>query len=433
MLFKDIVMLNENMEIQEGMYLGTKGSFITYLDSKEPENADKYGEVYADTSGKLFIPAFYNAHAHNAMHLMRGYGENLSLMNWLNNRIFPFEDKIIYEDIYHATLASCAEMLKFGIVSSSDMYFFPMAAGRAYAESGLKANFSATFTCFDDTPLKEMPSYKTALELMEEFGGFKEERLKPAFSLHAEYTSNERFVKELAVAAAEVGSLMHVHISETAGEVADCRKRHENRSPVRYLADCGLLDLPTTAAHCVHIDDEDIAILKEKNVSVASCPVSNLKLASGVCPAVKLLDAGINLALGTDSVASNNNLNILEEIKLFSILHKGIENDPTIIMPSQSIYAATRAGALSQCRDDCGYLKEGFRADIAVIDVSGIHMQPHHNLLNNLVYSACGGDIVMTMADGKVLYEKGEYKTLDIEEITFHTEKICERIISQLS
>lgn len=429
MLFKNITMLDEHMEIRTGMYLGTEGSFITYIGDKMPENSARYGEVYADSAGKLFIPAFYNAHAHNAMHLMRGYGENLSLMDWLNDRIFPFENKMLPDDIYHATLASCAEMLKFGIVSSSDMYFFPMSAGQAYAESGLKANFAVTFTCFDDTPLADMPSYHTALRLMEEFGSFSEERLKPGMALHAEYTSNERFVRELAEAAMAAGSLMHVHISETAGEVDACRKRHENRSPVRYLADCGLLDMPTTAAHCVHLDDEDIAILKEKNVSVASCPVSNLKLASGICPAMKILDAEINLALGTDSVASNNNLNLLEEIKLFAILHKGTAGDPTVITPAQSLYAATRAGALAQGRSDCGYLKEGFRADISAIDITGIHMQPAYNLLNNLVYSSCGGDVFMTMADGRILYENGSYKTLDIEKIIFNTEKTRLRIL----
>lgn len=432
MLFKNITMLDENMQIRSGMYLGTEGCFITYLSDKAPTDATRYGEEYGSADGRLFIPAFYNAHAHNAMHLMRGYGENLSLMSWLNDRIFPFEGRLIPDDIYYATLASCAEMLKFGIVGSNDMYFFPSAAGRAYDESGLKANFSVTFTCFDDTPLAEMQSYKNALELMEQFGGFEEKRLIPSMALHAEYTSNERFVRELAAAAAETGSAMHVHVSETAGEVADCRQRHENRSPVRYFADCGLFDMPTTAAHCVHIDDDDIAILREKKVSVASCPVSNLKLASGICPAVKLMEAGVNVALGTDSVASNNNLNMLEEVKLFAILHKGIGGNPTIITPAQAICAATRAGALSQGRSDCGFIKEGFRADIAAVDTTGIHMQPAYNLLNNLVYSACGSDIVMTMADGKLLYDNGEYKTLDIDKIICHTEKSRARIISEL-
>ena len=208
--------------------------------------------------------------------------------------------------------------------------------------------------------------------------------------------------------------------------------KRQGKSPVKYLADLGVFDVPTTAAHCVHIDEEDIAILADKKVTVASCPKSNMKLASGFCPVGKLLQSGANVALGTDSVASNNNLNMLEEIKTFALIHKGVSGDPTLITPAEALYAATRAGAVAQGRQDCGYLKEGYKADIVALNIDTIYMRPSHNQLNNLVYASCGSDIVMTMVDGRVLYDRGSFQHLDIEKLLYETEHSCQRILREL-
>ncbi|MDO4582450.1 MAG: amidohydrolase [Bacillota bacterium] len=431
MLFKDITLIDEQMHIRPHMYVGCAGAQISYIGDAPPDDGQRYGEVY-DGRGKLLLPAFYNAHSHAPMYALRGYGENLSLMDWLNTRIFPFENQLTGGDVYTAAALSAAEMLRFGIASTNDMYMFGEAVCRAFCESGVKANFARAIACAEDTSIAGHPSHLEALALLADYNNAADGRIRIDFSLHAEYTNSERVIREVAAAAVEQGVGMHVHAAETAGETEGCRHRHQGRSPVRYLADCGVFDAPAVAAHCVHIDDDDIAILHEKGVSVASCPKSNLKLASGFCPAPQLLAAGVNCALGTDSVASNNNLNMLEELRVFALLHKGATQDPTLITPGEAIYAATRAGALSQRREDCGLIKSGYRADLAVIDADRVYMQPQHDMLSNLVYAACGSDVCLTMVDGRVLYRDGEYTTLDIERLQYDNRRAIERILGEL-
>ena len=224
---------------------------------------------------------------------------------------------------------------------------------------------------------------------------------------------------------------MHIHVSETQSEHEECKKKY-GKTPVRLFNDIGAFDSPALAAHCVWIEGEDFDILKEKGVSVASNPISNMKLASGVCNVPELLRRGINVAIGTDSVASNNSLNFFEEMKIFAMASKMYYHDPKAVTPAEALYAATRAGAIAQGRDDAGLLKEGFKADLIMVDISGPNMYPVHDMLNNLVYSASGTDVVMTMSDGKIVYENGEYKTIDIEKTVFETQKATEGILRRL-
>lgn len=429
MLFKDIAIVNENFEIEEHKYVGVKGEFIDCIADAMPQQ--DYGEEY-NGRGKLLLPAFYNTHSHLPMAILRGYAENLALMDWLQGRIFPFEAKLTPDDIYYGTLMGVAEMYRYGIAGTTEMYIQQEPLGRAFLESGAKANFCVSTIWMGNESYFDLPYYKEATENFKRFNGANNGRMIAEFCIHAEYTSTERIVKEAAGVAAEYGAGMHIHASETRSEVDLCRKRHQRRSPIRYMYDCGIFEVPTTAAHCVHIDDEDVAILKEKNVTVATCPKSNAKLASGICPVESLLKAGVNVAIGTDSVASNNNLNMIEEMRFFNLLQKGVEVDPTVITPAQTLYAATRAGAISQRRMDCGLVKEGFRADLAVMDVDTPSMKPVYNLLNNLVYAASGSDIVLTMVDGDVMYRDGAYTTLDIERIEYELDRRKNRILAEL-
>lgn len=429
MLFKDISIIDEFFEVKEHMYVGVDGAYIKYVGDTMP--TDDYGEVY-EGKNRILIPAFYNMHSHIPMALMRGYGENLPLMTWLQGKIFPFEAHLTEDDMYWGALMGVAESLRYGIASCTDMYLNENATGRALAESGFKSNFSSCVFCWDDSSYFDLPYYKSALKAIKNYDGYDDGRLHAEFSLHAEYTSTEKAVKGLAEAIKKHNSSVHVHVAETASEVKECRERHEGRSPVRYLADCGLFDVPAVAAHCVYVDDDDIAILKEHNVTVATCPKSNLKLSSGVCPATAMIDSGVNLAIATDSVASNNNLNMIEEMRFFNLLQKGTTLDPTVITPQQTLYAATRAGAIGQGRNNCGLIKEGFRADITVMDTDTISNKPVHNMLNNLIYSASGDDVVLTMVDGKVLYNNGIYPTLDIEKISYECEQSRKRILGSV-
>ena len=429
MLFSDITTVDEKFNLKKHMYVGIKDDRIAYVSDKKPE--EDFGKIYPGKD-RMLIPAFYNAHSHLPMFLMRGYGENLSLMDWLNTKIFPFEAQLNDEDMYYGTLMGAAEMFRNGIGAASEMYLSYIPVCRALLQSGLKGNISRCVTCFTDADYKELPMYEDALKAIKEFDGADGGRLKVEFSLHSEYTTNEKVARGLAETVKKYGSSMHVHVSETAGEVSECRSRHEGRSPVKYLADCGIFDTPTVAAHCVHIDREDIEILKKYNVTVATCPKSNAKLASGICRVTSLLEAGVNVAIGTDSVASNNNLNMIEEMRFFNLLQKVVNNDSTVITPSQTLYAATRAGAIAQGRTDCGLIKEGFKADITVLDTDKPYMKPDYNMLSNLIYSASGNDVVLTMVDGKICYDDGEYPTLDIEKALYNCERSRKRITENL-
>lgn len=428
MLFKNISILNESFEIEENMYVGIDGEKITYISKEAPKRG--FGRVY-DGTGKLLMSGFVNTHAHSPMALMRGYGENMALQDWLNKKIFPFEAKLTGDAVYWATMLAMAESVRFGIVSTTDMYYFSEDMVRAIAESGTKNNLSRSITCFDDSELWELESAKEMKSLFETYHNAEGGRIKVDMSIHAEYTSTPKIVRQMAEYTSSIGANMHVHLSETQSEHEECKARH-GMTPAAYFNRLGLFDTPTTAAHCVWIEGEDFEILKEKGITVASNPVSNMKLASGVCNVPKLLDMGINVSLGTDSVASNNSLNYIEEMKYFATAAKERVKDPTAVTPKQALRAATSSGAQSQGRSDTGVLARGKKADLIVLDISGPHMHPVHSLINNLVYSASGSDVVLTMADGKILYENGKYFTIDLERAVYETERAAKKILQAL-
>lgn len=429
MLFKNITIIDENIVQKNNMYVGIEGDTITYIDDKMPKK--DFGSVY-EGKGKLLMSGFYNAHAHSAMTLMRGYAENLMLQEWLEKKIFPFETKLNSNAVYWGTMLAMAESIRFGIVSSTDMYYFCDDMIRAVLETGCKNNMGRGVTNFSDADLYDLDSFKEMKYTFDNFNQAGSGRIKVDMSLHAEYTSNPKTVMQMAEYTKEIGANMHVHVSETKFEHEACKQRNNGLTPIAYLNSLGLFETNSTAAHCVWIEGEDFKILKEKGVTVASNPISNLKLASGVCNVPKLLRKNINVAIGTDSVASNNSLNFIEEIKVFAISSKEKFGDPTVVTPVEAIRAATVGGAIGQGRTDCGKLKVGNKADLIVLDINQPQMKPAHSLINNLVYSASGSDVVLTMVDGKVLYENGEYKTLDIEKTMYEAEKAAESIIKQL-
>ena len=428
MLFKDITIIDEEFNVREHCYVGTENDLIAYISDKMPEK--DFGRVY-DGNGKLLMTGFYDVHAHTPMTLLRGYGENMNLQDWLFKKVFPFEDQLTGESVYNACMLSMAESLKFGIVSMSDMYYFMDDLAKAFIESGVKGNISRSISHFDDSDFMSSFRADEMIDCYKKYNGAADGRILVDMSLHSEYTTTPASAKQLADYTKKIGTGMQVHVAETESEFNECIERH-GKTPVKYLADLGIFDTPTTAAHCVWLTDEDFDILKEKNVTVAVNPISNLKLSSGVCNVPELLKRGINVAIGTDGVASNNSLNFIEEMKVFALLSKMQFKNPEVITPLETIKAATVNGAVSQRRYDCGLLKEGYKADLIVLDINQPNMHPVHNMLNNIVYSACGGDILMTMVDGKVLYENGEYKTIDLEKVIFNVEKHTKDILGKL-
>ena len=429
MLFKNITMLNENLDVEKERYVLVKGDRIAYIGDKPP--AEPCDREY-DGRGKLLMSGFFNAHAHSPMTLMRGYGENLALQDWLTKKIFPFEDKLDSNAVYWGTMLAMAESLKFGIVSTSDMYYFCEDMAEAVAECGAKSNISRSVTNIMGEDPQTLVSMKENTEFYNKYHNTADGRIKVDMSLHGEYTSDARTARVLADCARDAGDvIMHVHLSETKLEHEECKQRH-GMTPAAYMEKMGLFDVPALAAHCVYAEDDDLDIFRAKGVTVAANPVSNMKLASGVCNASKVIDKGVNLAIGTDSVASNNSLNFIEEMKTLAISSKVYYADPTLITPKDALRAATSGGAMAQGRTDSGILKVGNKADLIVLDISGPNMHPVHSLINNIVYSCSGGDVMMTMVDGNVLYENGIYSLIDIEKTVYEVEKATQRILERL-
>ena len=429
MLFKNITMLNENLDVEKERHVLVKGDRIAYIGDKPP--AEPCGREY-DGRGKLLMSGFFNAHAHSPMTLMRGYGENLALQDWLTKKIFPFEDKLDSNAVYWGTMLAMAESLKFGIVSTSDMYYFCEDMAEAVAECGAKSNISRSVTNITGEDPQTLTSMKENTDFYNKYHNTADGRIRVDMSLHGEYTSDARTARVLADCARDAGDvIMHVHLSETKLEHEECKQRH-GMTPAAYMEKVGLFDVPALAAHCVYAEDDDMDIFRAKGVTVATNPVSNMKLASGVCNASKVIDKGVNLAIGTDSVASNNSLNFIEEMKTLAISSKVYYADPTLITPKDALRAATSGGAMAQGRTDSGILKVGNKADLIVLDISGPNMHPVHSLINNIVYSCSGGEVIMTMVDGNVLYENGIYSLIDIEKTVYEVEKATQRILERL-
>ncbi|MEG0873763.1 MAG: amidohydrolase [Clostridiales bacterium] len=419
MLLKDISILNEDFEIKDHYYLGIKGRKIEYIGTKMPE--DNFGEIF-EGKDKLVMPAFYNAHAHTPMTILRGYGENMILQDWLFKKIFPFEAHLNEESVYYAALLGIGEMFRGGCVAATDMYKHGESIAKAFIDSGAKVNLSIGTICLDDSSYYDIKDYAENEHLFAQYHQSQNQRIKIDMSIHGEYTSSPKVVAEVADYAQKKGSRIQVHISETEAEHLECIERH-GKTPVGYFNDLGLFDMPTTAAHCVWISPEDMEILAEKGVFVGHCPVSNLKLASGFADIPTMLKKGVSVALGTDGAASNNNLSMLEELKIFALIHKGNQKNPLLITPQEALFTATRSGALSQGRDDCGLVKEGFCADLAVIDMNKPHLVPKEHILSHLVYSAQDSDVFMTICDGKIVYCDGKYPTMDMEKIMAEVNK----------
>lgn len=429
MLFCNIGLVDENFCYQENMYVGVQDDRIEYIGKEKP--AKDYGEEY-DGSRKVLMPGLVNAHTHSPMTLLRGYAENLPLDRWLNERVFPFEDRLNCDRAYYGTMLSIAEQLKSGTTSSSDMYFFQDGVLKAVKDAKAKTNFSRSLVSFGDDDFYHNDRAKEALEAVEKYHLTENGRIKVDMCLHAEYTNTLKFIEQFGEYTKDKGLINHIHLSETKSEHENCKQKY-GKTPARVFYDAGAMDAQTLFAHCVWIEPSDIELFKEKGASVAHCPASNLKLGSGVCDTYALLQNGINVAIGTDSAASNNSLDMLREMYLAAILPKGINNKADIITPKQILKMATRNGALAQGREDCGLVKEGFKADVIVLDLNKPNMYPDFDVINNIVYSANSSDVLLTMVDGEVLYRNGEFKYIDVEKVGFECNRIVRETVKEVT
>lgn len=427
-LFKNALILKSDGSYIKDGYLTVENSKITYVGKDEPTG--EYSRVI-DCSGKMLMPAFYNIHCHAAMTLFRGLGADLPLDRWLNEKIYPAEDRLTNKAVRVGSYIAAAEMIKFGVVSFSDMYFFSDETAKAVIESGMKANISRSLVSFDENAtIKGDTRFSEAKSLVETYNNAAEGRVIIDMAVHAEYTNKAKYCAEVADYTHANNLNMQVHLSETYSEHEACIERNGGKTPTEFLTETGIL-VPSekgtvTAAHCVYVTDNDIEIMKNNSVNVAHNPVSNLKLASGVMPLAKMLDAGLNVGLGTDGVASNNSLSILRELQFAALIHKGVNRKADITKASEICKLATENGAIAQGRRDCGRIEAGYKADIILIDLDSINNIPFVDPASTLAYSAKESDVVLTMCDGKILYENGEYKTIDIESLKSEAKETIE-------
>ncbi|WP_461613658.1 amidohydrolase [Clostridium sp. Marseille-QA1073] len=380
-----------------------------------------------DGSNKVVMPGIINAHTHIGMSLIRSYADDLPLWEWLNERIWPIEKKYIEEDIYNGDMLSIVEMIKSGTTCFLDMYFSLEQTAKAVEISGMRAVLSKSL---NGEINKDENKFDEVREFKKNWENRGDGRIKMMVAPHSPYTSSKAYLEKTIDLAKELELPIHIHVSESRKEVKDSFEEH-GVSPVKYLENLGLFKIPTVAAHCVHISDDDIEILNKYKVSVANNPCSNLKLANGFAPVEKMLNRGMNVALATDSSSSNNNLNMFEEIHTAALINKGINENPLSIPAIKALEMATKNGAKALfLEDEIGSLEVGKKADIILIDLNKPHLYPRHDIISLLVYSAQGSDVETVIIDGKIVMENYKMKTIDENEVMKRAKESVERIFS---
>ena len=413
-----VVTMDESMTVLTDAFVGVTDGKITHLSKRPPAEEDQ-PKTIIDATGMVMMPGIVNCHTHLPMSFLRGYADDYDLSTWLNDYIFPREARLDDRAVKAATLLSIAECLRFGTTSVSDMYDHCDAVCEAVAESGIKANVSRGTTMFlgDDFDPKTFWGCQELRQTKNKWHGHDDGRIRVEASVHGEYTSTHQLWDYLSRYCAEEEIGMHIHLSETAAEVEGSLDRN-GLTPAQVLDCHRVFDGRAIAAHCVHLTEEDMKLLAKRKVSAVHCPVSNLKLASGRADVLAMVKNGMNVALGTDSSASNNNLDMFEEMKAAALIAKEKNSDAGAFGAQAALMMATVCGARAQGRAaECGMIKEGMDADLCILDFSAPHLIPCHNVLNGLVYSAKGGDVAMTMVRGKILYQNGKFPTIDLQQV----------------
>ncbi|MBR5996119.1 MAG: amidohydrolase [Eubacteriaceae bacterium] len=360
-----------------------------------------------DGRGGLCMPPMVNAHTHAAMVLLRGVASDENLNDWLD-KVVPIEEMYTPQMIHDGTMLAIAQMIRTGTSAFADMYYHMHSVIDAVLETGIRANITRGSSSREGVD--------SHVSWFKDHDGAANGNLRVYMGIHAEYTSDEDIVSYAADTAASLGTGIHVHVSESAYEVAGCVERH-GCSPVEYFDRLGVFDLPTIAAHCVHLTGSDIALLGSKHVNIAHCPLSNLKLGNGIAPVRDLMGSGAAIAVGTDGASSNNSLDMFRETKAMSLLAKGSLNDPKAMSAEESLRCASLNGYRALGFGNAGLIKAGMDADMIVLDSASFNMFPGVDPAADAVYSATGEDVILNIVNGKVLYAFGEFKTLDIDKV----------------
>ena len=424
------LLMDEGFTTLRDGYVAVDGTQISYVGPDRP--AGRFDETI-DCTGKVMMPGFVNCHTHIPMTLMRGYGGGHDLQSWLNNFIFPAEAKWDDRAIAAATGLGLAEMIASGVTCIADMYMRTGVIAKQVLDAGISANLSVGGVYFgapEDFSPDKCGDCANQKALTEEWHMAGDGQIVADASIHGEYTSSAPLWQWMADYALEHGLGMHVHISETKKEHEECKARRDGLTPIQILNQYGVWDTRAIAAHCVHTTPEDWVIMADKGVSCVHNPYSNLKLGSGVAPIPAMSRAGVNVALGTDGVSSHNSVDFFDDMKLAAILHNGVGCDPMAVTARQALEMATVSGAKALGRNT-GRIEAGAAADLILVDFDAPNLSPCHDPAENLVFSAHGYNVCMNMARGKVIYQNGEFKTLDLDRIKAEVKQYALPLIFQ--
>ena len=400
----------------------TTGDTITSLAGDGADGCDRV----IDGRGMFAIPGLVNAHTHAYMTLFRNSADDLPFREWLFDRIMPMEDRIVEGDCYWTTLFGICEMLRTGTTTFLDMYIRPEDTARAVADSGMRAVLSRGLqgeTADDAGGLRRLREAKQDILA---YGSTTEGRITFMLAPHAPYTCAPAYLETVIETAEDLGVGIHTHLAESLGEIETIRERY-GCTPVELMEKVGLFRRHTAAAHCVQLTANDIRILRDNGVSVLTNPSSNLKLGNGFAPVPELLAAGVNVALGTDSAASNNTLNMFHEINMLALIHKGTHADAVTVTSTEAVTAATLGGAKALDLP-VGALAVGKKADIVLLDLGCPQLNPPTNLISSLAFSANGSEVDTVIVNGKILMEKRKLTTIDEERVIFESNRIFERV-----
>lgn len=401
--------------ILKNMFVGIEKDIIKFISKDIPNDFVYSYEI--DGKHKLLMPGMTNAHTHIPMSLLKGVGSDKVLMDWLYNHVFPAEKNLSDDHIYLGSLLSCAELIMSGTTSLNDMYFNATYSAKGVYDSGLRGSIGVSIMGDDFGAIKKDIDF-----VYNNYNNLDNGRIQVKIAPHAMYTCSNEFLIDSLNYANKLGVGIHTHIAETRDEV-DFAHDKFGVTPVKYFYDLGYFNSQVVAAHCIHINDDDIEILASNNVICAHNPSSNLKLGSGISPVPKLIEKGAIVTIGTDGSASNNNINMFEEMHLTSMIHKGYSLDPTVLNTSDTLKLATYNGK-HIFNMNIGDVAEGYKADLILIDLRKPHLYPDIDTVSNLVYSAQGSDVDTVIVDGKILMEKRELKTIDIEKLYYDIDKL---------
>lgn len=383
------------------------------------KNFNKKAEKEIDLKGNLLMPAFKNAHTHSAMTFARSLADGLPLQQWLNEKIFPLEAKLTADDIYTLSRLAFLEYLTSGISACFDMYYFPESMAKASVDAG----FRTVMTC-------GLNSFKEDLTALENYyGKFNsyDELISYKLGFHAEYTCSKDILEGVAKMAEKYEAPVFMHSSETKSEVDGCIERY-GKTPTALFDELGLFQYGGGAYHSVWLEDNDLEIYKKRGVWAVINAGSNCKLASGIAPVTKMQKAGIKIAVGTDGPSSNNALDMFREMYLICVTQKLAQNDAAACDAERILYAATVGSARCMGLMNCDVIDTGKAADLTVIDLHSPNMQPINDIVKNLVYSGSKSNVKLTMVNGKILYENGEFPGTDTEKIYYEAQKITDRL-----